>query len=108
MIVKSKNNNNNPNGIHVLGSLIIDSVKITSWDLKKNDVVKFSLGKRPGEEDTKSEYDTVESRPFIRVSDKASGTTNITNSEIHLSWLFMQQVFGIKLLWRNWLYYKGK
>lgn len=82
MIVTSKNNNNNPNGIHVLGSLIIDSVKITSWDLKKNDVVKFSLGKRPGEEDTKSEYDTVEPRPFIRVSDKASGTTNITNSEL--------------------------
>jgi parallel beta-helix repeat protein len=82
LIVTSKNNDNNPNGIHVLGSLIIDSVKITSWDPKKNDVVKFNLGKRPGEEDTKSEYDTVEPRPFIRVSDKASGTTNITNSEI--------------------------
>lgn len=82
LIVTSKNNNNNPNGIHVLGSLIIDSVKITSWDPKKNDVVKFNLGKRPGEEDTKSEYDTVEPRPFIRVSDKASGTTNITNSEL--------------------------
>ena len=81
-IVTSKNNNNNPNGIHVLGSLIIDSVKITSWDPEKNDVVKFSQGKRPGEEDTKSEYDTVEPRPFIRVSDKASGTTNITNSEL--------------------------
>ena len=108
MIVTSKNNNNNPNGIHVLGSLIIDSVKITSWDLKKNDVVKFSLGKRPGEEDTKSEYDTVEPRPFIRVSEKASGTTNITNSEFSLPWLFMQQMLGIKLLWRDWLCYKGK
>ena len=82
IIVTSKNNNNNPNGIHVLGSLKIDSVKITSWDTKKNDVVKFNLGKRPGEEDTKSEYDTVEPRPFIRVSNKASGTTNITNSEL--------------------------
>lgn len=82
MIVTSRNNNNNPNGIHVLGSLIIDSVKITSWDPKKNGVVNFTLGKRPGEEDTKSEYDTVEPRPFIRVSDKASGTTNITNSEL--------------------------
>ena len=81
-IVTSKNNNDNPNGIHVLGSLIVDSVKITSWDPKKNDVVKFNLGKRPGEEGTKSEYDTVEPRPFIRVSNKATGTTNITNSEL--------------------------
>jgi parallel beta-helix repeat protein len=81
-IVTSNNNNNNPNGIHVLGSLIIDSVKITSWDPEKSDVIRFTLGKRPGEEDTKSEYDTVEPRPFIRVSDKASGTTNITNSEL--------------------------
>jgi mannuronan 5-epimerase len=82
VIVTSKNNNNNPNGIHVLGSLKIDSVKITSWDPKKNDVIEFNLGKRPGEEGTKSEYDTVEPRPFIRVSNKASGTTNITNSEL--------------------------
>ena len=43
VIVTSKNNNNNPNGIHVLGSLKIDSVKITSWDPKKNDVIKFNL-----------------------------------------------------------------
>ena len=81
-VIVSKNNDNNPNGIHVYGSLKIDSVKITSWDPKKYDVVKFKLGKRPGEEDTKSEYDTVEPRPFIRVSSQASGTTNITNSEL--------------------------
>ena len=81
-VVVSNNNDNNPNGIHVYGSLIIDSVKITSWDPKKNDVVKFKLGKRPGEELTKSEYDTVEPRPFIRVSNQATGTTNITNSEL--------------------------
>jgi len=81
-VVVNKNNDNNPNGIHVYGSLIIDSVKITSWDPKKNEVVKFKLGKRPGEELTKSEYDTVEPRPFIRVSNQASGTTNITNSEL--------------------------
>ena len=31
-IFVSKNNGNNPNGIHVRGSLKIDSVKITSWD----------------------------------------------------------------------------
>jgi parallel beta-helix repeat protein len=78
----SKNNGNNPNGIHVRGSLIIDSVKITSWDPEKNDVIGFAYGKRPGEEHTKSDYDTAEPRAFIRVSKDATGTTNITNSEV--------------------------
>lgn len=78
----SKNNGDNPNGIHVFGSLIIDSVKITSWNPEKNDVIKFNMGKRAGEELTKSNYDTIEPRPFIRVSEKATGTTNITNSEL--------------------------
>ena len=81
-ITVSKSNQNNPNGIHVLGSLKIDSVKITSWDPEKNDVIKFKLGKRVGQEDTKTLYDTSEARPFIRVSNKGDGTTNITNSEL--------------------------
>lgn len=81
-ITVSKNNGDNPNGIHVHGSLIIDSVKITSWDPEKNEVIKFDYGKRPGEEHTKSDYDTAEPRAFIRVSKVATGTTNITNSEI--------------------------
>src|SRR5918995_532260 len=34
-VLVSKNNGNNPNGIHVRGSLTIDSVKITSWDPEK-------------------------------------------------------------------------
>ncbi|HKQ21847.1 MAG TPA: right-handed parallel beta-helix repeat-containing protein, partial [Nitrososphaeraceae archaeon] len=76
------NNINNPNGIHVYGSLQIDSVKITSWDPLKRDVISFNLGKRPGEEHTKSDYDTSEPRVFIRVSKSATGTTNITNSEL--------------------------
>ncbi len=80
--IVSKNNGNNPNGIHVFGSLIIDSVKITSWDPEINNVIKFERGKRMGEEHTKSKYDTAEPRPFIRVSSQATGTTNITNSEI--------------------------
>ena len=80
--IVSKNNGDNPNGIHVFGSLIIDSVKITSWDPEENDVIKFHRGKRQGEEHTKSRYDTAEPRPFIRVSAEATGTTNITNSEI--------------------------
>jgi parallel beta-helix repeat protein len=82
IIVVSKNNGDNPNGVHVHGSLVIDSVKITSWDPEKRDVVRFDYGKRPGEEHTKSDYDTAEPRAFIRVSKDATGTTNITNSEI--------------------------
>lgn len=81
-ILVSKNNGNNPNGIHVRGSLTIDSVKITSWDPEKNDVIGFAYGKRLGEEHTKSDYDTAEPRAFIRVSKEATGTTNITNSEL--------------------------
>jgi parallel beta-helix repeat protein len=82
IIVVRKHNGDNPNGIHVHGSLKIDSVKITSWDPEKNDVIKLALGKRPGEEHTKSDYDTAEPRAFIRVSKLSTGTTNITNSEI--------------------------
>jgi len=81
-IIVSKHNGDNPNGIHVHGSLKIDSVKITSWDPQKNDVIEFDFGKRLGEEHTKSDYDTAEPRAFIRVSKDATGTTNITNSEI--------------------------
>ncbi|HKQ22623.1 MAG TPA: right-handed parallel beta-helix repeat-containing protein [Nitrososphaeraceae archaeon] len=81
-VLVSKNNGNNPNGIHVRGSLTIDSVKITSWDPERNDVIGFAYGKRPGEEHTKSDYDTAEPRAFIRVSKEATGTTNITNSEL--------------------------
>ena len=81
-LVVSKHNGDNPNGIHVHGSLVIDSVKITSWDPEKKKVIDFGFGKRPGEEHTKSDYDTAEPRGFIRVSKDATGTTNITNSEI--------------------------
>jgi mannuronan 5-epimerase len=82
VIAVSKHNGDNPNGIHVHGSLKIDSVKITSWDPEKKDVVKLAFGKRPGEEHTKSDYDTAEPRAFIRISKLATGTTNITNSEL--------------------------
>lgn len=81
-VTVSKNNGDNPNGIHVHGSLKIDSVKITSWDPEKNDVIRFDFGKRLGEEHTKSDYDTAQPRAFIRVSKDATGTTDISNSEI--------------------------
>jgi poly(beta-D-mannuronate) C5 epimerase len=55
--------------IGVYGSLKIDSVKITSWDLQTNDYAKTDAkGRIP--------------RPFIIVEDKATGTTDITNSEL--------------------------
>ena len=76
------NNINNPNGIHVYGSLLIYSTKITSWDPVKGNVISFNLGKKPGEEHTKSDYDTSQPRVFIRISKSATGTTNITNSEL--------------------------
>ena len=81
-VIVNRNNGDSPNGIHVFGSLKIDSVKITSWNPEKKEVITFDLGKKPGEELTKSRYDTVVPRPFIRISNEATGMTNITNSEI--------------------------
>jgi len=40
-IIVSRNNGNNPNGIHVFGSLKIDSVKITSWNPEKNKLLRL-------------------------------------------------------------------
>jgi poly(beta-D-mannuronate) C5 epimerase len=61
--------NNTPNRIAVYGSLKIDSVKITSWNPEINDyAITDAQGKIP--------------RPFIIVEDEATGTTDITNSEI--------------------------
>jgi parallel beta-helix repeat protein len=55
-------------GIYVFGNLIIDSVKITSWNKTTREVAPISEGEIP--------------RPFIRIEDNGTGTTNITNSEI--------------------------
>jgi mannuronan 5-epimerase len=60
---------NTANRIGVYGSLKIDSVKITSWNPETNDyAITDAKGKIP--------------RPFIIVEDKATGTTDITNSEL--------------------------
>jgi mannuronan 5-epimerase len=78
------NDEDNPvakaNGIEVFGSLKIDSVKVTSWDLSLNDYAT-NEGKRILKG---SEYDVQlgSPRPFISVKGQASGTTDITNSEI--------------------------
>ena len=60
---------NTDNGIIVHGSLGIDSVKISSWDPQTNDYAKTDVqGQTP--------------RPYIMVERDATGTTDITNSEI--------------------------
>jgi mannuronan 5-epimerase len=69
------------NGIEVHGSLKIDSVKITSWNPEANDYVKFKVKKIPPDEGEEAPYDKIP-RPFIRVEYGATGTTDITNSEL--------------------------
>jgi poly(beta-D-mannuronate) C5 epimerase len=68
------------NGIEVFGSLKIDSVKVTSWDLSLNNYA-INEGKRIF---NGTEYDVQlgSPRPFISVKAEATGTTDITNSEI--------------------------
>jgi poly(beta-D-mannuronate) C5 epimerase len=57
------------NGIDVHGRLKIDSVKITSWNMQTNDYGKTDVqGTIP--------------RPYIFVEKDATGTTDITNSEL--------------------------
>ena len=57
------------NGIDVYGNLRIDSVKITSWNPKTNDYAK-------------ADVDGTIPRPYIMVEGEATGTTDITNSEL--------------------------
>jgi hypothetical protein len=65
-------NNNLPFGITVHGSLQVDSVKIISWNSTTNNYSANSgTPAHPGSR-----------RPFIRVEQGATGTTDITNSEI--------------------------
>jgi mannuronan 5-epimerase len=67
--------------IRVHGSLNIDSVKITSWDPAVNGYIRFESDILPGREYEHTGIDAIP-RPYIRVEDDATGTTNITNSEI--------------------------
>ena len=70
----------NPNAIHVFGSLKIDSVKITSWNPSTNNYGTTN-GTRHSEED-KLITNVGTLRPVIKVEGDATGTTDITNSEI--------------------------
>lgn len=67
--------------IRVHGSLNIDSVKITSWNPAVNGYIRFESDILPGREYEHTGIDAIP-RPYIRVEDDATGTTNITNSEI--------------------------
>jgi parallel beta-helix repeat protein len=71
----------NVNSITVLGNLIIDSVKITSWDPIKSDYIKFEVDILPDREHEHTGIDAIP-RPYIKADDETTGTTNITNSEI--------------------------
>jgi mannuronan 5-epimerase len=81
-------------GIHVYGSLKIDSVKVTSWNPETN-YYAISNGSRESsgpstktcgsncsiaQKDLLTHHGTP--RPYIRIESHATGTTNITNSYI--------------------------
>ena len=67
--------------IQILGSLKIDSVKVTSWNPEINNYVKFALDVKPYPlNDTTKNIGKVP-RPYI-TSQNPSGRTNITNSEV--------------------------
>lgn len=78
--------------IRVHGSLDIDSVKITSWDPAINGYIRFESDILPGREYEHTGIDAIP-RPYIRVEDDATGTTNITNSEI--AYLVMSVVVAV-------------
>ena len=68
--------------ISVLGGLVIDSVKITSWIPSINDYMKYKVEIRQGSTAQKTTPYDVDPRPYIRVEEEADGYTSITNSEI--------------------------
>jgi mannuronan 5-epimerase len=81
-------------GIHVKGSLKIDSVKVSSWNPFTNNFAMSNGSRERGSDLTRQcgHSCTIEvkdtlthhgsPRPFIIVEPKATGTTNITNSYI--------------------------
>lgn len=71
----------NVNSITVLGNLIIDSVKISSWDPQTSDYIKFEYDILPDREHEHTGIDAVP-RPYIKADDEITGTMNITNSEL--------------------------
>ena len=68
--------------IEVLGSLKIDSVKVTSWNPQTNDYATSEGNRVLNEKLGRYEVKEGFPRPYIRIEEEATGTTNITNSEI--------------------------
>ncbi len=68
---------NSPNAIEVDGTLKVDSVKITSWNPKTNDYVRFPENAK----EDQTLY-TIIPRPYIKIEEEATGPTEITNSEL--------------------------
>jgi mannuronan 5-epimerase len=64
-------------GIDVHGTLKIDSVKVTSWNPSTNSYATTEDSRREG-----VETEAGSPRPYIIVEKDATGTTDITNSEI--------------------------
>src|SRR6476646_1637597 len=81
-------------GIHVLGSLKIDSVKLTSWNPETNYYAMSNGSRESSGPATKACGNNCPiavkdklthhgaPRPYIRIESSATGTTNITNSYI--------------------------
>ena len=67
--------------VDVHGSLKVDSVKITSWDSTRN-YYAVTNGTRIPNGSGGYEVHVGASRPFIKIEKDATGTTDITNSEI--------------------------
>ena len=66
------------NIIEVHGSLKIDSVRLTSWDASTNDYIR-----NPGSRDLSENHVEIGTpRPHISIESDATGTTDITNSEL--------------------------
>jgi mannuronan 5-epimerase len=63
--------------IHVFGTLKIDSVKVTSWNPNINNYTRSQDSDRDGKD-----VNIGTPRPYIVVDNEATGTTDITNSEI--------------------------
>lgn len=79
-ILTTPNDRINTNQIDVLGSLKVDSVKITSWDPITNDYGNTNGTRQTVQNKLVTDEGAV--RPTIKVEGGATGTTDITNSEI--------------------------
>jgi mannuronan 5-epimerase len=72
----------NAHAIRVLGSLKIDSTKVSSWNPERSDYLKFGMDKKiPSAINAELLDINRVPRPYIFI-DQATGTTNITNSEL--------------------------